>query len=98
MTTLSPQAAPAAAQSPRWYPRVLVRETWASLAISIMWLAVLFDALFGPDFVSTSGSGASATTIPSAIFVALFAYLGTRVVARHGFGRSGDTGSEDSEG
>ena len=35
--------------------------------------------------MSTSGSGASATTIPSAIFVALFAYLGTRVVARYGF-------------
>jgi hypothetical protein len=57
-------------------------ETWASLAIAVMWLAVLVDAVWGPDFVSTSGSGASSTTVPSAIFVAFFAYLGTRVVAR----------------
>jgi hypothetical protein len=55
-----------------------------------MWAAVLFDAVWGPDFVSTSGSGASTTTIPSAIFVALFAYLGTRVVARYGFGQRRD--------
>ena len=27
------------------------------------------------------------TRIPSAIIVALFAYLGTRVVAKYGFGR-----------
>jgi hypothetical protein len=68
------------------------RPAWAALAIVSMWLAVLFDAIFGPDFVSTSGSGSSATTIPSAIFVALFAFLGTRVVARYGFGREDDDG------
>jgi hypothetical protein len=56
-----------------------------------MWLAVLFDALFGPDFVSASG--ASVTRIPSAVMVALFAYLGTRVVARYGFDRSRDADS-----
>jgi hypothetical protein len=60
-------------------------EMWASLAIIAMWLAVLFDAVWGPDFVSSS-SGGSTTTIPSAIVVAVFAYLGTRVVARYGFG------------
>jgi len=38
----------------RRYSRVLVREMWASLAIISMWLAVLFDALFGPDFVSAT--------------------------------------------
>jgi hypothetical protein len=68
-----------------WSSRVLVPEMWASLAIAVMWLAVLFDALFGPDFVSTSNGGMNTTTIPSAIVVALFAYLGTRVVARYGF-------------
>jgi hypothetical protein len=61
-------------------------EMWASLAIVAMWLAVLFDAVWGPDFVSST-TGGSTTTIPSSIIVAVFAYLGTRVVARYGFGR-----------
>jgi hypothetical protein len=60
---------------------------WASLAIAVMWLAVLFDAIFGPDIVS-SDAGANTTRIPSAVVVALFAYLATRVVARYGFGHS----------
>jgi hypothetical protein len=68
-----------------WMTRVLVPEMWASLAISVMWLAVLFDALWGPNLVATSA--ASMTTIPSAIIVAFFAYLGTHVVAKHGFAR-----------
>jgi hypothetical protein len=59
---------------------------WASLAIISMWLAVLFDALFGPDLVSST-TGASTTSIPSAVVLALFAYLGTRVVARYGLHR-----------
>ena len=62
-------------------------EMWASLAIAAMWFAVLFDAVWGPDFVSSS-SGGSTTKIPSAIVVAVFAYLGTRVVARYGFGHN----------
>jgi hypothetical protein len=48
-----------------------------------MWIVVLLDALFGPDFVTNSAT--SSTTIPSAIFVAVFAWLGTRVVAKYGF-------------
>jgi hypothetical protein len=48
MSTLA-QAPPAASERPRWYSQVLVREMWASLAIVSMWLAVLFDAVFGPD-------------------------------------------------
>ena len=90
MSTVSAHTAPTASGEPRWYSYVLTRDMWASLAIASMWMAVLFDALWGPDFVSTSGVNASTTTIPSAIIVALFAYLGTRVVARYGFGRSGD--------
>jgi len=69
--------------------RLVVDEAWASLAISVMWLAVLLDALFGPDLVVNNASGM--TTIPSAVFVALFAYLATRVVARYGFHRPGGT-------
>jgi hypothetical protein len=68
--------------------KFLVDETWASLAIGVMWLAVLFDALFGPDIVISNASGT--TTIPSAVIVAFFVYLATRVVARYGFRRTGD--------
>jgi hypothetical protein len=68
-----------------WTVRLLVPEMWAALSIAVMWLAVLFDAIFGPDFVSTANDGNS-TTIPSAILLAVFAYLGTRVVAKYGFG------------
>jgi len=66
-----------------WWSLTLVPEMWASLAIATMWLAVLFDAVFGPDIVSSSA--ASTTTIPSAVVVALFAVIGTSVVARRGF-------------
>jgi hypothetical protein len=65
---------------------------WASLAIASMWLATLIDAIFGPDFVSTTAGGDS-TRIPSVIVVALFAYLGTRVVAKHGFDRTSGSGA-----
>jgi hypothetical protein len=67
-----------------------VQEMWASIAISVIWLAVLFDALFGPDLVVNNASGM--TSIPSAIIVAPFAYLATRVVARYGF-----TGGKDAD-
>jgi hypothetical protein len=69
---------------------MLIRDMWASLAITAMWLAVMFDALFGPDLVFSSAVNASTTTIPSAVIVAFFAYLGTRVVARYGFQRADD--------
>jgi hypothetical protein len=59
---------------------------WASLAIGVIWLAVPCDALFGPDIISTN-AGAQVTRVPSAIVVAFFAYLATRVVARYGFDR-----------
>jgi len=89
MSTVSAQAPSTASEGPRRYSQVLVRDMWASLAIVSMWLAVLFDALFGPDLVAASATNASTTTIPSAIIVAFFAYLGTRVVARYGFSQRG---------
>ena len=72
-----------------WTAEVLVREMWASLAITAMWAVVAISAVWGPDFVSTSGSGTSSTTIPSGIAVAVFATIGTWVVAKYAFGRRG---------
>jgi len=56
---------------------------WASMAIGLIWLVVLVDALFGPDLIINNASGF--TKLPSAIFLAVFAWLATRVVAKHGF-------------
>lgn len=71
---------------PRDWSAVLVPELWASLAIFAMWAAVSISAVWGPDFVSTSGSGASTTTIPSGIVVAVFASIGTWAVAKYALG------------
>lgn len=80
-----------------WRARRVFPEMWASLAISVIWLAVAVDALWGPDIVSTNGGTAQFTRVPSAVVVALFAYLATRVVARYGFERSPrDTGTGPS--
>lgn len=69
-----------------WSLRLLVPEMWASLTIIVMWLAVLFDAVFGPDIVNHTAGGDS-STVPSAVVVALFAFLATWVVAWFGFRR-----------
>jgi hypothetical protein len=61
-------------------------QMWASLAIIVVWLAVLFSAIYGPDIVSTTPGGTSTST-PSAVAVALFAFLATWVIAKHGYGR-----------
>jgi len=68
----------------RWVSDFLVREMWASVTIVVIWLAVLFDAVFGPDIV-TSSAGGDHSTVPSAVVVALFAFLATWVVAKYGF-------------
>ena len=86
MSTVS-QPSPTMLKPRRLPADLLVRNMWAGLAIVVMWLAVLFDALFGPDIVTTSGGGTNTTTIPSAVAVALFAWLATKAVAKHGFSR-----------
>jgi hypothetical protein len=86
MSTVSHEPARVAEERPRWSLQRLVPEMWASLAIVVMWLAVLFTAVYGPDMVNTSGGATgNSSTIPSAIPVALFAFLGTWVVAKYGF-------------
>jgi len=64
--------------------RFLVPAFWGAVSIVAMWLAVLFDGVFGGDMVF-SNSGSGPTIIPSAVMVALFAFLGTAAVARRAF-------------
>ena len=60
-----------------------ITEMWASLAITVIWLAVLFDAIFGPNIISTTPGGTS-SSVPSAVAVALFATIATWAVAKYG--------------
>jgi hypothetical protein len=86
MSTISHPPA-GAAQEHGWVSLLRVTEVWASLAITAMWLAVAVSAVWAPDFVGTSNDGNS-TTIPSGIFVALFAAIGTWAVAKYALGRA----------
>jgi hypothetical protein len=67
--------------------RLLVPEFWAALSIVAMWLAVLFDGVFGSDM--TFAHPPNLTTIPTVVLVALFAVIGTVAVAKRVFGRQG---------
>ncbi|HEY7693431.1 MAG TPA: hypothetical protein VH816_13925 [Gaiellaceae bacterium] len=84
MSTISHE--PVQRSAGRRWADLLPREMWASLAIAVMWLSVLFTAIFGKDILSTTAGGSS-SSVPSAIVVAFFAFFGTWVVARHGFRR-----------
>ncbi len=85
MTSVSHGPATLPHERPQWAELLRIPEMWASLGIIMMWLAVLFDAVYGPDFVSSNGSGTNSTTIPSAIFVAFFAFLATASLAKYAF-------------
>ncbi len=67
--------------------RLLVPGFWGALSIATMWLAVLFDGIFGGDMIFASTANGT-TTMPSAVAVALFAVIGTAVVAKRAFGRN----------
>jgi hypothetical protein len=86
MSTISHPPA-GATQKSGWASLLRVREVWASLAITAMWIAVSVTAVWGPSFVGSSNDGNS-STIPSGIFVALFATIGTWAVAKYAFGRA----------
>ena len=85
-TTTTHEPASATVEGRRREGRIAGREMWAGLAIAVIWLAVLFSAVYGPDIVSTT-AGASASTVPVVVVVALFAWPSTWAVAKHGFGR-----------
>jgi len=66
---------------------ILVREMWATAAIVAMWVAVLFVGVYGGEATFHSVDS-SWSTIPSVVFVALFAAIGTGSVAKRVFGRT----------
>jgi len=58
---------------------------WPSVAIGVIWLVVGLDALFGPDIVTSNAAGTHTSSTPSAVVLALFAFLTSWVVARYAF-------------
>ena len=87
MATLSHEPSNAVPEGSRRAPWLFAPEVWPSLAITVMWIAVVLDSLFGPDIVTSSGGGTNTSSVPSGVVVALFAFLATWVVARHAFPR-----------
>jgi len=67
--------------------RLLVPAFWGAVSIIAMWLAVLFDGIYGNDMVFSNNTGGGPTIIPSAVAVALFAFIGTIAVAKRAFAR-----------
>lgn len=74
-------------ESPTARQAIISPQLWASLAITVMWITVLLDALWGPDIETSNGAGTNTSSVPSAVVIALFAFLANWVVARYAFGR-----------
>ena len=85
MATIPHEPSRVVQERPSWSLQLLVPEMWTTLAIIVIWLSVLFAAVYGPNLV-THSAGGDDTTLPSAIPLALFAFLATWVVARYGYG------------
>jgi hypothetical protein len=88
MTSVSHE--PATPGWPTWRVVLGIKEIWASVAISIVWLTVLFTAMWGPNIVSSSGAGTESATVPSAVVVAVCAFFATWVIAKYAYGRSSE--------
>ena len=69
--------------------RAVVRDVVAAVAIVTMWVAVLFVGIYGGE-ATFHGVDTSVTTVPSGIFVALFAAIGTASIAKRVFGSKAD--------
>ena len=67
--------------------RLLVPAFWGAVSIIAMWLAVLFDGIYGSNMIFNGNTGGGPTIIPSAVAVALFAFIGTVAVAKRAFAR-----------
>ena len=83
MSTLSHKPSGVAHES-RWASLRRIPEMWASLAITAMWVAVSITAIWGPNASFNSVDGSS-SSIPTAVLVTVFAFLGSWVVARYAF-------------
>ena len=83
MTTIPHERPSSVVKKSVWFD---ARDFWATLAIAVIWLAVLFVGVFGGDFFARSNDG-SAATIPSGVAVAFFALFATMSVAKYGFGK-----------
>ena len=83
MTTISHEPS-APARGTSW---LYLRDVWASLAISAMWLAVVVVSLWGSDVQTFDVSGSHAT-IPSGVVLGLFAAIGSWAVAKYGYTRT----------
>jgi hypothetical protein len=86
MSTMSHEPSRVVQERPRREWLGLVPEMWASLSITAMWVAVFVTAIWGPNATFNSVDGSS-SSIPTAVFVTVFAFLGTWVVSRHAFRR-----------
>ena len=89
MSTLSHDPARSVGERSRWRSLQLVSEMWAALAITAMWVAVFVTAIWGPSAQFNSNGGSSAT-VPTAVFVTVFAFFGSWIVAKYGFRRQRD--------
>jgi hypothetical protein len=87
MTTISSEFPRREEPSTPFLQRLGPPEVWPTLAISVIWLTVLFDALFGPNILTSNGAGTNTSSIPSAVVIAFFAFLASWAVARAGFKR-----------
>jgi hypothetical protein len=84
MTTISHEPSKVDSDRRRWSD-FIIPEMWASVAIGIIWLSVLFDSVYGPNIYTSSAGGTDSAVIPSAVVVSFFAFLATWVIARHAF-------------
>jgi hypothetical protein len=89
MTTIPHEPSRAVQPRSEWWRELLVPEMWATLAISVIWIATLFASIYSPDIASSSYLG-DRVTIPAAVPLSLCAFLATWVVARRGYGRPAD--------
>ena len=84
MTVVSHE--PVRAEARKAWTEILVPELWASLAIVVIWLSVLFTGIYGPD-IQTSGVAGDHSTVPSVVVVSLFAFLATWAISAFAFRR-----------
>ena len=63
-----------------------MREMWASAAIAVIWVSVLFIGVFGPDIVNSTAGG-DHSSVPVVVPVAGFASIVTWLIAKYSFRR-----------